>query len=68
MSKVSLKIARAHGSGKFQLGRHTVTRELKEFDLNEAEVAELKSEGPSHWLTSGEVKKAPAKKKAAAKK
>jgi hypothetical protein len=39
-----------------------VTRELKEFDLNEAEMAELKTQGPAYWLTSGE-KKAPAKKK-----
>jgi len=61
--KVFLKIARGHNSGKFNLGKHVITHELKEFELNEDEVKELESEGPSYWLTSGKpAKKAPAKK------
>lgn len=61
MSKVSLKISKRHPTGAFKLGRHVVTYDLKEFDLNESEEKELKSDGCQAWLT--EEKKAPAKKK-----
>jgi len=50
MKKVFLKQKRAHAAG-FRLGRHLITLgAAKEYELNEAELKELKGKGPQAWI------------------
>ena len=48
--KVELKLKRYHPRGSMRLGRHFITREFQEFDLNEVEDKELKGECGKHWF------------------
>ena len=47
--KVMLKLKRPHQTG-FRLGRHIITSVMKEYELNDKEVAELKTKGPQAWI------------------
>ncbi len=50
--KVSLKLRKRHPAKQFRLGSHVVGLTFKEFELNEKEVKELKTEGCRAWLIS----------------
>ena len=63
MSKVKLRLKRRHPRGKFQLGSHSVTSTPKVYELDEAEVKELKSDGCQHWLEEVKVAEKVKKKK-----
>ena len=43
-------------------GRHDITNELQEIELNDAEIKDLENDGPKHWFVFIEVKAEPAKK------
>lgn len=48
--KLMLRVGRKHPKGAMRLGRHLITRNLAEFELNKAEVKELNSTGGKHWF------------------
>lgn len=55
--KVKLSLNLKHPGTYFRLGRYRVTKELKEYSLNEMEYRELKSDGCQKWLVVHEAKR-----------
>lgn len=55
--KYTLRVKMSHPNQKFQLGRHSISAQYQTYDLNQAEAAELSTEGPAHWLEIGDAKK-----------
>ena len=65
LTKIELKLRKRHPKKAFRIGRHVVTPIFSAFEMNEAELKELKTKGCKAWLISKEEasKKKTAKKK-----
>jgi hypothetical protein len=66
--EIELKLKKRHPRKSFRIGRHVVGVQFAAFEMNEAEMKELKGKGASAWLISKEdfeaakkAKKVPAK-------
>jgi hypothetical protein len=51
---VELKVILSHPAKKFQLGKHSIGIKFEKYELSEAELKELATDGPKKWL---EIKK-----------
>lgn len=56
--KQFLRVKASHPRGMFRIGRHTLTRQFEEYDLNDQEAKELASEGATAWVEMGDESKA----------
>lgn len=54
--KVSIKLSRRHPQGAMNFGRHVVTMQAQEVELNDKEIADLKNDGPKAWFIVEENK------------
>jgi hypothetical protein len=59
---MKLRLKRTHPHNRMRLGRHNVTSQLQEFELDDGEQKELKTAGGQHWFTAEEREVAPVKK------
>ena len=53
--KVKIKLSRVHPQGAMNFGRHVVTMQAQEIELNEKEQNELKNDGPKAWFSVEEI-------------
>jgi len=60
--KVLIKLSRRHPQGAMQFGRHSVTLVPKEIELNDAEVKDLKNDGPQFWFAVEKIENERPKK------
>lgn len=61
--KYILRVKSKHPTGKWQLQDNVITRQFKEYDLDEDEAEELGSKGCKAWLEQGSAAQLEADKK-----
>ncbi len=64
---VKIKLSRKHPNNAMNFGRHTVTYQEQEVELNEGEIKDLENEGPKHWFIVEKVEAEKPVKKVAKK-
>jgi len=54
--KIKIELKKRHPRGYMFFGRHTITTESQEIELNKEEIEDLKNDGPKTWFKFVEVK------------
>jgi LAS superfamily LD-carboxypeptidase LdcB len=65
--KVRIKLSRKHPHNAMSFGRYMVTYQEQEIELNDAEIKDLKNEGPKYWFIVEKVEDEKPVKKVAKK-